>query len=70
MCVSTDYPHFDSNFPNVSNNLLRTVPRAIAAQILLGGAGLYGFTGADPFTPLPRDPTRGSCCELTPGVPS
>ena len=25
MCMSTDYPHFDSNFPNVSNNLLNTV---------------------------------------------
>jgi predicted TIM-barrel fold metal-dependent hydrolase len=47
MCISTDYPHFDSNFPNVSNNLLGTVPRAIAAQIFLGGAGLYGFTDAD-----------------------
>jgi predicted TIM-barrel fold metal-dependent hydrolase len=47
MCISTDYPHFDSNFPNVSNNLLRSVPREIAAQILLGGAGLYGFTEAD-----------------------
>ncbi|HET8576495.1 MAG TPA: amidohydrolase family protein [Methylomirabilota bacterium] len=47
MCISTDYPHFDSNFPNVSNNLLRNVPRAIAAQILAGGAGLYGFTDAD-----------------------
>ena len=46
MCVSTDYPHFDSNFPNVSNNLLRTVSRNTAAQILLGGAGLYGFTEA------------------------
>src|SRR6266540_748088 len=47
MCVSTDYPHFDSNFPNVSNNLLSTVSRKTAAQILLGGAGLYGFTEAD-----------------------
>ncbi len=47
MCVSTDYPHFDSNFPNVSTNLLRGVPRDVAAQILLGGAGLYGFTEAD-----------------------
>jgi hypothetical protein len=47
MCVSTDYPHFDSNFPNVSSNLLRTVPRKIAAEIFLGGAGLYGFTEAD-----------------------
>ena len=43
MCISTDYPHFDSNFPNVSNNLLKTVPRDMAAQILLGGAGLYNF---------------------------
>ena len=47
MCVSTDYPHFDSNFPNVSRNLLERVPRPIAAQILLGGAGLYGFTERD-----------------------
>jgi uncharacterized protein len=47
MCVSTDYPHFDSNFPNVSNNVLRTVPRDMAAQILLGGAGLWGFDEAD-----------------------
>jgi hypothetical protein len=47
MCISTDYPHFDSNFPNVSNNLLRTVPRDIAAQIFMGGAHLYGFTDAD-----------------------
>jgi hypothetical protein len=44
MCISTDYPHFDSNFPNVSSNLLKNVPRDIAAQIFLGGAGLYGFT--------------------------
>jgi predicted TIM-barrel fold metal-dependent hydrolase len=43
MCISTDYPHFDSNFPNVSNNLLKNVPRHIAAQIFLGGAGLYNF---------------------------
>jgi len=47
MCISTDYPHFDSNFPNVSNNLLRTVPRDIAAQIFMGGAHLYAFTDAD-----------------------
>jgi len=31
----------------VSNNLLRTVSRKTAAEILLGGAGLYGFTEAD-----------------------
>ena len=47
MCISTDYPHFDSNFPNVSTNLLKNVGREIAGQILLGGAGLYGFTQAD-----------------------
>ena len=47
MCISTDYPHFDSNFPNVSNNLLRTVPRDIAAQIFMGGAHLYGFIDED-----------------------
>ena len=44
MCISTDYPHFDSNFPNVSSNLLKTVPRGMAAEILLGGVGLYSFT--------------------------
>jgi predicted TIM-barrel fold metal-dependent hydrolase len=47
MCISTDYPHFDSNFPNVSSNLLKNVSRDIAAQIFMGGAGLYGFTDAD-----------------------
>jgi predicted TIM-barrel fold metal-dependent hydrolase len=47
MCVSTDYPHFDSNFPHVSTNLLKNVPRAIAAQIFLGGASLYGFSQSD-----------------------
>ena len=44
MCISTDYPHFDSNFPNVSNNLLANVPREMAADILYGGAGLYNFS--------------------------
>jgi hypothetical protein len=47
MCISTDYPHFDSNFPHVSENLLKNVPREVAAQILAGGAHLYGFTDAD-----------------------
>jgi uncharacterized protein len=47
MCISTDYPHFDSNFPHVAENLLKNVPREIAAQIFLGGAGLYAFTDAD-----------------------
>jgi predicted TIM-barrel fold metal-dependent hydrolase len=47
MCISTDYPHFDSNFPNVANNLLKNVPREIAAEIFMGGAHLYGFTDED-----------------------
>jgi hypothetical protein len=31
----------------VSTNLLGGVPRDIAADIFLGGAGLYGFTEAE-----------------------
>jgi predicted TIM-barrel fold metal-dependent hydrolase len=49
MCISTDYPHFDSNFPHVSENLLKNVPREIAAQIFMGGAHLYAF-GETHFT--------------------
>ncbi len=48
MCISTDYPHFDSNFPNVSNNLLGNVSKETAAKILMGGAHLYNF-GEDHF---------------------
>jgi predicted TIM-barrel fold metal-dependent hydrolase len=44
MCISTDYPHFDSDFPQVTNNLIGGTSQATAQQILLGGAGLYGFT--------------------------
>ncbi|NIO08756.1 MAG: amidohydrolase family protein, partial [Deltaproteobacteria bacterium] len=47
MCISTDYPHFDSNFPNVSDNLMKNVPREMAAKIFLGGAGLHAFKEAD-----------------------
>ncbi len=47
MCISTDYPHFDSNFPHVADNLLKNVPREIAAQIMMGGAHLYGLGPAD-----------------------
>jgi uncharacterized protein len=47
MCVSSDYPHFDSNFPNVANNVLKGCSRDTAAKILMGGAHLYGFTEAD-----------------------
>jgi uncharacterized protein len=44
MCISTDYPHFDSNFPNVSSNLLETAGRDVAAKIFEGGARLYNFS--------------------------
>ena len=47
MCVSTDYPHFDSNFPNVSDNVLKHCSRETAAQILMGGGHLYGLGPAD-----------------------
>ena len=47
MCVSSDYPHFDSNFPNVSNNVLASCSRETAAQIFMGGAHLYGVTEDD-----------------------
>ena len=47
MCISSDYPHFDSNFPNVANNVLKNCSRDSAAKILMGGAHLYGFTEAD-----------------------
>ena len=47
MCISTDYPHFDSSFPNTCKELLEAAPREIAAEILYGAAGLYGFTEED-----------------------
>jgi predicted TIM-barrel fold metal-dependent hydrolase len=53
MCISTDYPHFDSNFPNVSNNLLKNVGRETAAKIFMGGAGLYNF-GEEHFAKAAR----------------
>jgi uncharacterized protein len=43
MCISTDYPHFDSNFPNVANNLLNNVSRETAEKIFMGGAQLHNF---------------------------
>jgi uncharacterized protein len=47
MCISTDYPHFDSNFPNVANNLLANVKRETAEKIFMGGADLHGFGDED-----------------------
>jgi hypothetical protein len=47
MCISTDCPHFDANFFHVADNLLKNIPRELAAQVLLGRAHLCGFTKAD-----------------------
>src|SRR5579875_3548058 len=49
LCVSSDFPHFDSSFPEVSNRVLNnpSITREIGGQILAGGARLYGFTEAD-----------------------
>ena len=47
MCISTDYPHFDANFPNVANNLMNNVKRETAAAIFMGGAHLHNFTDDD-----------------------
>lgn len=53
MCISTDYPHFDSNFPNVADNLLGNVSRETAEKILMGGAHLYNF-GEEHFAKAAR----------------
>ena len=49
ICVSTDFPHFDSSFPGVSTRVLRnpSITPEIAGKILFGGARLYGFTETD-----------------------
>ncbi len=47
MCVSTDYPHFDSNFPNVADNVLKSCSRETAAHIFMGNAHLYAISDAD-----------------------
>ena len=65
MCISTDYPHFDSNFPNVSSNLLANASRETAAAILLGGAGLYGF-GEEAFAKAGAAAQRRSASNGTP----
>jgi hypothetical protein len=50
ICVSSDFPHFDSSFPEVSNRVLTnpSITPDIAGKILGGGARLYGF-GEDDF---------------------
>jgi hypothetical protein len=47
--VSSDFPHFDSSFPEVSSRVLSnpSITPRIGGKILSGGARLYGFTEAD-----------------------
>jgi hypothetical protein len=49
ICVSTDFPHFDSRLPAVSTRVLHnpSITPEIAGKILFGGARLYGFTEID-----------------------
>jgi hypothetical protein len=49
LCVSTDFPHFDSSFPDVSRSVLEnpSITPEIGARILSGGARLYGFGEED-----------------------
>jgi len=49
ICVSSDFPHFDSSFPEVSSRVLNnnSITPEIGGKILSGGARLYGFTEAD-----------------------
>ena len=52
MRISTDYPHFDSNFPNVSSNLLSNGTRK-TGENPDGGAHPYGF-GEERFAKAPH----------------
>jgi hypothetical protein len=47
--VSSDFPHFDSSFPEVSSRVLHnpSITSDIAGKILSGGARLYGFSAED-----------------------
>jgi hypothetical protein len=47
--VSSDFPHFDSSFPEVSSRVLHnpSITPEIGGKILSGGARLYGFDGDD-----------------------
>jgi uncharacterized protein len=49
ICVSSDFPHFDSSFPDVSKRVLTnpSITPEIGGKILGGGARLYGFAGDD-----------------------
>ena len=49
ICVSSDFPHFDSSFPEVSTRVMTnpSITTEIAGKILSGGARLYGFGEAE-----------------------
>jgi len=49
ICVSSDFPHFDSSFPQVSTRVLRnpSISPEIGGKIPSGGARLYGFDEDD-----------------------
>ena len=49
ICVSSDFPHFDSSFPEVSSRVLHnsSITPEIGGKILSGGARLYGFDDDD-----------------------
>jgi len=49
ICVSSDFPHFDSSFPEVSTRVLHnpSITPEIGGKILSGGARLYGFAADD-----------------------
>ena len=49
ICVSSDFPHFDLSFPEVSTRVMTnpSITKDIAGKILSGGARLYGFGEED-----------------------
>jgi predicted TIM-barrel fold metal-dependent hydrolase len=49
LAVSTDFPHFDSLYPEASSRVLSnpSITRPIGGQILSGGARVYGFSEED-----------------------
>ena len=55
ICVSSDFPHFDSSFPEVSTRVMTnpSITLDIAGKILSGGARLYGF-GEEEFAKADR----------------
>ena len=57
--MSSDFPHFDSSFPEVSTRVMTnpSITPDIAGKILSGGALLYGF-GEEDFAKADRAAKR------------